>query len=218
MNIESLLASLRDATNVVLTPALNLIFALLLLLVGLLAARGLSFLTAFLFKVVQLDKAVKQTGFNSLVEKGGIKKSASELLGDLVYWIVVLIVVIAVGSMFGLAAEPVLARVFNYVGIVFLASLILGLGIFLAGLVSAIVRLIMINLGLEGARTASRIIYYIVIIFTFLFALAELGFKPDWTPHIGVILGAPALAAAIAFGLGCKDMAADFLANLFKGK
>jgi hypothetical protein len=32
------------------------------------------------------------------------------------------------------------------------------------------------------------------------------------------VVGAVGLGAAIAFGLGCKDMASDFLFNLFKGK
>ena len=120
---------------------------------------------------------------------------------------------------FGLPVEVALGKIFSYVGVVFLAALVLGVGVFLAGLISTIVRVIMANLGLEGARTVSRVIYYIVIVFIFLAALAELGFDPNsLTPHIGVILGMPALAAAIAFGLGCKDMAADFLHNLFKGK
>jgi hypothetical protein len=104
-------------------------------------------------------------------------------------------------------------------GVVFLAALILGVGVFLAGLIAALVRLVMANLGVEGAVTVSRVIYYIVIIFTFLAALAELGISPEvFAPQIGVIIGAFGLAAAIAFGLGCKDMAADFLHNLFKGK
>ena len=87
------------------------------------------------------------------------------------------------------------------------------------GLISGIVRIVMANFGVEGSKTASRFIYYIVIVFTVLAVLAELGLAPDaFTPHIGVIIGAFGLAAAIAFGLGCKDMAADFLTNLFKGK
>jgi hypothetical protein len=118
----------------------------------------------------------------------------------------------------GLPIEEINNKIFIYTGIVFLAALELGLGIFLAGLLSSVIRTVMANLEMEAARPVSRIIYYIVIIFSFLIAIGELGFKPDWTPHIGIILGAPALAAAIAFGLGCKDMAADFLHNLFKGK
>ncbi len=141
------------------------------------------------------------------------------MLGDLFYWVVVFITVIGVSGAFGLAVDRALAGMFMYMGIVFLAAIVLGVGIFLAGLISGIVRLVLSNFGVEGAKTASRFIYYIVIVFTVLAVLAELGLSPDsFAPHIGVIIGAFGLAAAIAFGLGCKDMAADFLHNIFKSK
>lgn len=197
----------------------NLLFALLLLLAGFLLARGSGALITFVLKLVQLDKGSNKIGFASLLEKGGVARTVSELLGDVVYWTIVFVVVMAVAGIFGLSAEGALAGIFAYMGVVFLSALILGIGVFLAGLISGIVRVIMANLALEGARIVSRVVYYIVIVFTFLAALAELGIKTDvFVPQIGVIIGAFGLAAAIAFGLGCKDMAADFLHNLFKGK
>lgn len=218
MTLEGLVASLNQAFFSVYPLVSSLILAILLLLAGILIAKGLGSLTSAAFKAVGLDGASEKIGLVELLQKGNVKTSASQLLGDLIYWLIVFVVVIGVTGIFGLAVDSVLNSIFTYMGIVFLAALILGVGMFLASLVSGIIRVIMSNLGLEGAKTASRIIYYIVIVFTFLAALGELGFSPDWTPHIGVILGMPALAAAIAFGLGCKDMAADFLYNLFKGK
>lgn len=218
MDIAILFESLGSSWAAIFPLVINLILALFLLLIGLLLAKGLGYLTSLVFKIIQLDKGAKQIGFNTILEKGNIKKTSSELLGDLVYWITAFVIIVGILGVFDLPVEDALTMIFSYMGIVFLAALILGIGIFLAGLISGIVRLIMANFGLEGAQTASRVIYYIIIVFIFLAALAELGFSPDWTPHIGVILGMPALAAAIAFGLGCKDMAADFLHNLFKGK
>jgi hypothetical protein len=217
--MDALLSSFDSAWSQISPLVLNLILALFLLLVGVLIARGLGYLTTLVLKTIQLDKGAKQIGFDALLDKGGLKKSISELLGDMVYWVLVLVVVIGVLRGVGLAVEPVLTKIFSYVGIIFLAALILGIGLFLASLISGIVRVILVNLGLEGAKITSRVVYYIVIVFAFLTALAELGLQSEaFVPHLGVIIGAPALAAAIAFGLGCKDMAADFLHNLFKGK
>jgi len=219
MDFVSLVSSLVSAWLVVAPLVLKLLIALFLLLIGLLIARGLETVTTMLFKVIQLDKAADQTGFDALLAKGGIKKDASELVGGLVYWVTVLVAVVTVAGAMGLPVEIVLPEVFAYMGVVLLAALVLGIGIFLAGLISGIIRVIMANLGLEGFKLMPRIIYYIIIIFAFMAALAELGFDlSSLTPHLGIILGMPALAAAIAFGLGCKDMAADFLSNLFKGK
>ena len=219
MNIGSILVSLSSSWSSILPMLLNLLAALLLLLIGLLVAKGLGLLTTIVLRMLKLDNFAQQIGFNSLLEKGSVKKGASELLGDLVYWFVAFVVVVGVAGVFGLPVERALIKVFAYMGIVFLASLIIGIGIFLAGLVSNIVRIVMANFGVEGSKTASRLMYYIVIIFAFLAALSELGISTDvFIPQIGVIIGAFGLAAAIAFGLGCKDMAADFLHNLFKGK
>ncbi|MBU0672766.1 MAG: hypothetical protein KJ732_07060 [Candidatus Margulisbacteria bacterium] len=219
MDFITLADSLVASWFVISPLVLQLVIALFLLLVGLLVARGLEKVIVIVMKAIQLDKLSDQTGFDELLSKGNIKADASELLGSLVYWVTVLVAVVTVAGAMGLPVEYALPQLFAYMGVVFLAALILGLGVFLAGLIAGIIRVIMTNLGLEGAKILPRVVYYIVIIFSFLAALAELGFDPRaLTPHIGIILGMPALAAAIAFGLGCKDMAADFLHNLFKGK
>lgn len=219
MAIDVFVVPLNSAFVAVLPLVTNLLLALVLLLIGLAIAKALGSLTAFILKLIQLDKGSKLVGLQGILEKGAVKKTLSELSGGLVYWVVVFMVLVAVFNRFGLPIELALTKVFAYLGVVFLAALILGAGVFLAGLIAAVVRLVMANLGVEGAVTVSRVIYYIVVIFTFLAALAELGISPEvFAPQIGVIIGAFGLAAAIAFGLGCKDMAADFLHNLFKGK
>jgi len=219
MYIAGLLNFISLSWSTIIPLVSDLILALFLILVGLLAARGLGKLAAMLGRLIQLDNGADQAGLKSLLDRGGIKKSASELLGDLVYWVVAFILFIGIAAFYDLAVFAALARMVSYMGIVFLAALILGIGIFFARLISGIILLVMANFELEGAKTVSRLIYLIVIIFSFLVALSELGIKASaFEPQIGVIIGAFGLAAAIAFGLGCKDMAADFLHNLFKGK
>ena len=219
MDIAVLIGSLGASWSIVVPYIVNIILALLLILVGLLIAKGLGYLTSLVARGIRVDQASKQIGFDDLLEKGNIKKSASDLLGDLVYWAILFIAVIGVLGFFGLPVVYAVVDILSYMSYVVLAALVLGIGMFLAGLISGIVRTVMGNFGLEGAKIVSRLIYYFVVIFAFLAALAQLGIGTDlFVPQIGVIIGGVALAAAIAFGLGCKDMAADFLHNLFKGK
>ena len=219
MNIDLLVAILTASFVMIAPLVVNLLAALVLLVIGLLIARGLGALTTFIFKLIQLDLGAKQIGLEAVLQKGQIKKTLSELLGSLVYWVVVFVALVVVFGVFGLPIEGALIKIFAYMGVVLLAALILGVGVLLAGAVSSLVRVIMSNLGLAEAKTVARVIYYVVVVFTFIAALAELGVSPEvFIPQLGVIIGAFGLAAAIAFGLGCKDMAADFLHNLFKGK
>jgi len=219
MGIESLVLSINSAWLTIFPLILNLLVALLLLLIGFLVAKGLGFAVTFVLKLIQLDAGSKQIGFSTLLERGDVKRSASELSGDLIYWVAVFITIFGVAEAFGLPIGPALTTVFYYFGLVFIAAIVLGIGAIFASLIAGMVRVIAVSFGVEGAKTLSRTVYYIVIVFTFLAALAQLGIKPDvFVPQIGVIIGAVGLAVAIAFGLGCKDMAADFLHNLFKGK
>jgi len=196
-----------------------LAMAVVILLVGYLLARWAAILVASILKLIQIDSISKQIGLQAILEKGEIKKSVAELLGNVVYWIIIFVTVILAAKWLGLPVGLAFIATVIYLARVLMAAIILGLGLFFASLISGTVKVITINLGLEGAKTVSKVIYYVIVIFAFITALEQLGIKPDvFIPQIGVIIGAFGLAAAIAFGLGCKDMAADFLYNLFKGK
>ncbi|MDI6731844.1 MAG: hypothetical protein QME05_04620 [Candidatus Margulisbacteria bacterium] len=219
MDISRIIAALNSSFTQICPLVVKVIVVLVLFLAGFLAAKAVGLIVSFILRLLQLDLLAKKVGFEELLEKADVKKPISELLGNLAYWALVFILFIGVLGYFRLPVQPVLLKIFSYMGIVCLAAFILAVGVFLAGLIAGIVRVIMSNLGMEGAKTVSRIIYYTVVIFAFLTALSELGISSSvFIPQIGVIIGAVGLAAAIAFGLGCKDMAADFLFNLFRGK
>lgn len=197
----------------------NLIYALLLFLLVFVVAKLLAAGLIAIFKIVKFDDLAVKFGFKKVLEKGGIKQSTSELLADGLYWAVVFIGTIAVAEVFQLAIGPVLTRFISFVGLVFLASIILGVGVLFATLVAGIVRVLAANFGIESARTISKVVFYLVVLIAFLVVLEQFGVNREaFMPQLGVIIGAVGLAAAIAFGLGCKDMAADFFYGIFKGK
>ncbi|OGC32393.1 hypothetical protein A2311_00755 [candidate division WOR-1 bacterium RIFOXYB2_FULL_48_7] len=215
----TLYGSLADAWLNIYPLLLNLISALVIISVGYLAARVVGWLITSALKLAQVDSALKQVGFTGFLEKADIKRTPSELIGDIFYWVLIFVAVVGVAKIYGLAVDAALVTIFNFVSLVFLAAIILGTGLFFAALLSHIVRFLAVNFGIEGAKSSGRFIYYIVVIFTLLTVLAEFGIKTELIAgKLDVIIGAFGLAAAIAFGLGCKDMAADFLYNLFKGK
>jgi small-conductance mechanosensitive channel len=219
MTIESFLASVNLIFNKILYPLSNLFLALLILLIVLLVARFLRNIVTMFLKTVQLDAALEKVKFNKLLEKADIRKTTSELFGELVYWLVIFVVVLGLAAMVGIPIETALDRVMSFTGIVLLAAITLSLGTFLSILIAQMVFLIGSNLGFAGSKTISRLIQYATVIFAFLLALEQLGIGPALlVPSIGVIIGAVGLAVAIAFGLGCKDIMADFVSNLIKGK
>jgi len=210
---------IESAWTLVIPLILNLLAVISLVFVGYLLARAAAFIVTFALQTLSLDKWLKKAGFTSILEKGDIKRTPAELVGDLFYWTILFVSIITASKTAALPIEIALDKIFTFLGLIFLASIILGSGLFFASLIASIIRLIAANFGIEGAKSFSRVIYYIVIVFAFLATLSQLGIGAEvFIPQMGVVIGAFGLAAAIAFGLGCKDMAADFLHNLFRGK
>ncbi len=141
------------------------------------------------------------------------------MLGDFVFWFTIFLIILSLAAQINIPVESALDRIISFTGIILLAALVLSIGTYLAVFISGLVYLVAANLGLPGAKNISRIIQYFTVIFAFLLALEHLGVGPALLiPSIGVIIGAVGLAIAIAFGLGCKDIMADFVSNLIRGR
>jgi hypothetical protein len=220
MSLESLVRTISEVSMIISPLLLNLIVSLILILVTVLVARGLQMLVVAILKALMLDKGLQALGFNQFLTKGEIKKSPSELIGDLVYWLIVFIAITSIVMVYGPSnSKMLLNTVISYSVSVFAAVFILGLAIFLSYVISSLVILIANNLGLSNVKTLAKIAQYGIVIFGFLKALEVFGIGSEIiVASFSVIVGAVGLAFAIAFGLGCKDAAADFLASVFKGK
>ncbi|MFH2033086.1 MAG: hypothetical protein ABIJ26_00065 [Candidatus Margulisiibacteriota bacterium] len=219
MDFSVLTALVLDSLQSILPMVVTLIFALVLLVAGLLASKLLQKMVTLSLQFLQFDTVVKKLNFNKVLEKGDVKQTLSELFGDMVYWVSVFVVIVTVVSLFGIDIIPVLNKVFEYFGQVVVAAVVLGLGVVVAYLIARLIYAIGSNIGLGGSRTIAKIIQYAFIIFAGLVALAQLGIGSELiVPSIGVIIGSVGLALAIAFGLGCKDIIADFVSNLIRGK
>ena len=121
---------------------------------------------------------------------------------------------------FGVAgAQVLLATLIAYIPKVLAGAIVLGVAVFFATVLQNIVVVAARAVGLAGAKILSRVVQYAIVIFAFLVAINHMGFDLNWiVESINVIVGAVGLAVAIAFGLGCKDIAGDFLSNFFRSR
>jgi hypothetical protein len=91
-------------------------------------------------------------------------------------------------------------------GFTFIADLITQFLAAAGGLVAGVV---IFGLGLYFARIAERVIRVTIIVFTGALALRQTGIADDIVNlAFGILLGTVAVAAALAFGLGARDIAA----------
>jgi hypothetical protein len=92
------------------------------------------------------------------------------------------------------------------------ATVLLAGGAVAAMLMGAFTRRFFDGAGVPGGKLRGQGVTTVLTFFAVLLAIEQLGFAVQFVMAIGVVIAAAAgLALALAFGLGCRDLARDFL-------
>ncbi|MDY6972079.1 MAG: hypothetical protein SV775_07095, partial [Thermodesulfobacteriota bacterium] len=197
-----------------------LIGAMFIFVAGLIIAKLIKLGILRLLRLVRFDTAAEKTGVKEFLSKGSILKTPSEIIGSLVYWFVMILVLIASLDALGLPiVSEILNDIFLYIPNVVAAIIVIILGILFGNLLSAVVRTAASNAGLSTADGLGKTALYSIVVFSSAIALIQLGIGQDIvTSAFELGFGAIALAFGLAFGIGGKDVAADYLKKWFEGK
>ena len=195
-----------------------LLGALIILIVGWIVAKAIRRLVNWLLKTVRFDTLADKAGITGILRKGDLKITAREVVSGLVYWLVVIMVLVMVVNALGLPkASDILASLFAYIPKVIAALFVLVVAMFLASVVSGIVRTACGNANLPRPELIAGVSRWAIIIFAVTIAMEQLGIAPLLVgTAFNIILGGVVLALALAFGLGGKDAAARYLEELKK--
>jgi hypothetical protein len=191
----------------------SLFGALLILLVGWVVAKFIRLLVFRFLLAVRFDLASEKAGVDDALIRADIRQSPAELLSGLVQWLVMLVVLMTAVNTLGLSSvSDLLNHILLYIPKVIAAVIALILGLFFANLLSGVIKTAAANAGLGETEALAAVARYAIVAFTVAVTLEELGIAAELVRSAFVILfGAVALAAALAFGLGCKDLARDWI-------
>ncbi|MGD0335905.1 MAG: hypothetical protein ABSB18_02210 [Candidatus Omnitrophota bacterium] len=198
------------------------LLVLIILLIGWLISKLIRTAVTKGLRAIKIDELSDRIELDSILEKGGITYSLSELLGVISYWIGLLVTFMVAINAVGLTvAADLLNKIVLYIPNIVAAVFILVLGMFVAALLRNIVQTAANNAGLSHVKLLSKAVEVIVTVFVVLVALEQLKIGIRITElTIAVILGSIGLGLALAFGLGCKDIAGravnDFVDKLKK--
>jgi hypothetical protein len=201
----------------------TLIGILVILIIGWIIAAVLKNVVTKLLKVIQFDTASEKSGLSDVLRRGGIKNTLSELIGGLIYWIVMLLVFMAALNALGMTVvASLLDKVILYIPNVIASIFIVSLGIFFASVIGTIVMTACSNAGIKQAKLLSQITKTVIVIFAVIMTMEQLNIATTvLTTTVNIVLGAVGLALAIAIGLGSKDIAGRLMSELvdkLKGK
>jgi signal transduction histidine kinase len=187
----------------------SLLGSLVILFAGYLLAKLVEKGTSRLLRRVRLNEVLERGGVLHAVERSGTQLNPARVIANLLFWFVMFAVMLIAANALGFQSlANVFSELVSYIPSVIAAIVIIIVGIVLGGFVGG---LIMASAGgLHGGPTLARVGRWGVIILAVFMALQELGIATDIvTTAFAILFGAIALAMALSFGLGNRELAGE---------
>ena len=178
-------------------------------LLGWLLATFLSRLVQAFFALIGVDASYAR------LQRGGVgpELPPSRFAGYLMFWAVILASVLVSLRIVGMDLAPsITARLSDVVPRVLTSALVLLLGVPIAMAAGRILGSMLASTGVRLGKLRSQILISVLVVFMVLLALEQLGLAAQLVMAVGIAaVGAVGLALALAFGLGCRDLARDLV-------
>jgi hypothetical protein len=207
--------SVQQALNSFFGFVPNILGFLVILLIGFIIAKVAKKAIATLLQKIGVDRALHSSDAGQYVERVSPGASPAQLIGAVVFWFVFLFAIsAAIGALKIPALSQFIAQVQAFLPNIIVAAIIFVIAAALAGVVGGAAHKLM------GDTPTGKIVRAVVpglilAIGTFM-VLDQLNIAPQIvTITYAALLGMLALAGALAFGLGGREVAAELLRGAY---
>jgi hypothetical protein len=189
---------------------------LIIVLVGLVIAFALKYIVRAFLGLTKLDRVSEEGGASQVLRIAHLP-SMSELLSRIIFWVTAFAFLLVGLSVLGIAGlQEQISRLFQFLPEIFVAILILFMGVTIANFLSRALLLAAVNAGDSSARILSWALRFIIWSLAITMTLEELGLaRQTVISAFSIAFGATMLGLAIAFGLGGQDLARKTLERYF---
>lgn len=210
---QAMLASLIGALAGIVAFLPRLVGFIVILLVGWIIAAAIEKGVVWLLHRVNLHGVAARTGLTNMEQRMNMRMDVVKILGKIVFWFVFLIFIVPAVDALGLTTvSNLLNTIIGYLPDVFVAVLVLFLGLVLGNFCANLVHGLISDTRLGNPNIFANITRYAIIGFAVLIALYQLQIAPALiTTLFTAIVGAMALAFGLAFGLGGRESAQRWL-------
>jgi small-conductance mechanosensitive channel len=214
---DSIVQSLTEMATKVAGFVPNLLGMLVILVVGYIVSKLLQRAATAILRRLRFDVASEKTGLEETMQKVGIKISASQVVGKLVFWLFMLTFLISAADALGLdnvsrTIDSFVAYLPNVIG----AAVIVVVGLMLANFVRTLVAGGASRIGLEYGKSLSNLVYGVLLVVIGSLAVSQLQLETALLNRvIEIVLVATGAALAIAVGLGSRDVARHIISGVY---
>ncbi len=156
----------------------EILFAILVIFVGWIAAVLVHHIVLWILGFFAVDKLAAKTPLQGMLKSIGIHKSISDILGWLVFWLMILLTLIVASDTLHLQqVSEGLAVITNYIPQVIAALLMIVFGMLLAKFLQMLTLQALNRMDIGYKKFVGKAVQLVVLVFVFVAAIDQLGFN-----------------------------------------
>lgn len=192
---------------------LKILEIFLIILLGFVFAWILKVVVREILKIVKFDNLCDRIGLSTAMVRANVKRPPTDIVGLIVYWLVIFwVLILSLSTLNVQVIDELTSSFLLHLPRFFIAVLVLIFGYFFAGFIGRALLIALVNAQVKSAKAISLTVQILILILFLTMGIEQLGIaKGVVVVTFSILLGGVVLALAIAFGLGGKNMAKDFL-------
>jgi hypothetical protein len=214
---DTLVASFRDAFSMILSAIPRILGFIVIVAIGWFVSTLLARAVLGLLRAIRFDELMQKSGLADFMNKMGTGVDPAGIVAGLVKWLVRIVVLLVAFDTLGLpAVSDVMRQFLLWLPNLVVAMVVLFIGGIAARALGNIVRGATAEGGFRNPETLSNVARTAVWAFAIVVAVNQLGIATNLINTIFTgLIGALALAAGLAFGLGGRDLASRTLEDWY---
>jgi hypothetical protein len=202
-----------ELANHIMSFLPNLATMMIILVVGIAVAVILRKTLASLLRTIRFNDLAYNIGFTAILFKANIHQTPVAVVANIVYGVVLLLTfLLAISALNLTVTSNAIPAFFAWIPNLIVSAVVLAGGYLLSKFIGRSVLLTAVNAEIRSARLISYSVQTLIMLFTISVSLEQIGLAQNTIiAAFSILFGGLVLALSIAFGLGGRDLARDFL-------
>ena len=194
--------------------------ALTVLILGYIISKAVIKILTITLSKIGVDKLTEKLNEIDIVQKNNINLKLSTILGNVVFYMMMLITLMAATDVLGMPAlSQLISDISNYIPNLVIALIVLMFGLLASNLIKDIVLTTCKSFAIPSANIIGNFVFYFVFLTAFITAMAQAKIDTSFVKtNLNIILGGGVAAFALGYGLASRDVMANFLGSMYSRK
>jgi small-conductance mechanosensitive channel len=217
---QKLLQAFSGLVDSVVAAAPKFVVGILLVIAGFIVAKLIEVVLRYMLTRVRFDRLMEKAGIDKALQRIGLRQQLNLFIPRLVYFLVLFVLAKTAADALGLVAiSSAIGAFFSYLPNIIAALLLVILGTSLGQFAGEMVTESARSSGIDFAPSLGKLVSALIIFVVSMMAIAQLKIDTEIVRIVtSFILGGAALAFAISFGFGTRDVIRNITAGFYTRK